>query len=149
MEKINFNDYFLYKDGYLFWKNTKHGRSTTKPISNNDKNGYCKIRCNNNVYYCHRIIYEMHYGKIPKNLQIDHIDRNKSNNKIENLRLANSKENSRNKSSKGFTWSKSSKKWVAQIRVDGAYHYLGLYETEIDAHAAYLQARKEFFGIFA
>ena len=91
----------------------------------------------------------MHYGKILKNLQIDHIDRNKSNNKIENLRLATRKENSRNKSSKGFTWSKSSKKWVAQIRVDGTYRYLGLYETEIDAHAAYLQARKQFFGLFA
>jgi hypothetical protein len=149
MEKINFNDYFLYKDGYLFWKNTKHGRSTTKPISNIDKSGYSRVRCNNNVYYCHRIIYEMHYGEILKNLQVDHIDRNKSNNKIENLRLATKKENSRNKSSKGFTWSKSSKKWVAQIRVDGTYHYLGLYKTEIDAHAAYLQARKQFFGLFA
>lgn len=91
----------------------------------------------------------MHYGKIPKNLQIDHIDRNKKNNKIENLRLATCKENSRNKNSKGFVWNTSSKKWVAQIIVDGSYQYLGLHETELDARAAYLRARKQFFGLFA
>ena len=91
----------------------------------------------------------MHHGEIPENLQIDHIDRNKTNNKIENLRLATCKENSRNKNSKGFVWNTSSKKWVAQIIVDGSYQYLGLHETELDARATYLRARKQFFGLFA
>lgn len=48
------------------------------------------------VYYLHRVVWEYYNGKIPKNLMIDHINRNKSDNRIENLRLVDAKENRRN-----------------------------------------------------
>lgn len=38
-------------------------------------------------YYLHRIVYEAHFGKIPENMVIDHVDRNPLNNDITNLRL--------------------------------------------------------------
>lgn len=44
----------------------------------------------------HRIVYECFYGIIPENLEIDHIDGNHSNNKIENLRACTHKENCKN-----------------------------------------------------
>ena len=45
----------------------------------------------------HRIIWEMHHGPIPKGMQIDHIDGDCANNKLENLRLATNRENSCNR----------------------------------------------------
>lgn len=55
------------------------------------------------TYRCHRIIYELFFGKIPEGYVIDHIDGDSSNNKISNLRLVdrflnarNQKKNSRN-----------------------------------------------------
>ena len=44
----------------------------------------------------HRQVWIYHNGEIPKGLTIDHIDRNKDNNQIENLRLATYSENIRN-----------------------------------------------------
>lgn len=44
----------------------------------------------------HRAVWEYHNGKIPDGLTIDHIDRNKDNNEIDNLRLATYSENIRN-----------------------------------------------------
>lgn len=45
----------------------------------------------------HRIIWEAFNGKIPANLEIDHRDRNKKNNKLSNLRLVTHSENCKNK----------------------------------------------------
>lgn len=63
-----------------------------KPLTPNKiTNGYLQIRLYKNGkvkrYYLHRIIYEAHYGKIPENMVVDHIDRNPENNDITNLRL--------------------------------------------------------------
>ncbi len=41
----------------------------------------------------HRVVYEAFVGKIPKGLEIDHIDGNKHNNDITNLRAINRSEN--------------------------------------------------------
>lgn len=45
--------------------------------------------------FTHRIVYALHYGECPEGLTIDHLDRNKSNNSIENLELVTRGENSR------------------------------------------------------
>ena len=63
-----------------------------KPLSPY-KNKTCHLQislCKNGKrkkYYLHRVIYEAHFGKIPDNLVVDHIDRNPENNDISNLRL--------------------------------------------------------------
>ena len=59
-------------------------------------NGYKIVGIYGVKYLVHRIIWEMHNGKIPDGMQIDHIDHNKTNDKIDNLRLVTPKENNHN-----------------------------------------------------
>lgn len=81
--------------------NNKNKPLTPKKI----KDGHLQIQFYKNgkakKYYLHRIIYEAHYGKIPDNLVIDHIDRNPQNNDITNLRLVPQSINNMNKTTNG------------------------------------------------
>ena len=45
------------------------------------------------VYYQHRFVYEVFEGPIPKWFEIDHINNDKTDNRIENLQLVTHKEN--------------------------------------------------------
>ena len=59
--------------------------------------------------YVHRLVYETYMGEIPENLEVDHIDENPHNNKLENLRLVTAKQNTRThfRKHKGFLFSES------------------------------------------
>lgn len=80
-----------YKDGELFWKRNN------KPAGTTTKAGYVKVQINKIPYSAHRLIWVLFHKEIPLDKQIDHIDRNPSNNKIENLRLVNAVSNALNK----------------------------------------------------
>lgn len=74
---------------------------------------------------------------------IDHIDENRSNNKISNLRKSNHQKNKMNRSKvKGYYFDKKNNKYKAQIAVSGKTKYLGTYNTPEDAHNAYLEAKE-------
>lgn len=100
---------FHYEDGVLYWTddrysgaklNKRYASKGDQLFSSEDKDGY--LRTKFLVYsgsknpMVHRIIYEYHFGKIPKDMQIDHIDGNPANNKIENLRCVTRNTNARN-----------------------------------------------------
>ena len=97
----------------------------------------------------------MHHGYIPK--QIDHIDRNRLNNKIENLRVCTQTENlyntgvlSRNSTGiKGVNWHEASKKWMVRLNVQKKTLYLGVYESFDEAVAVSIEARNKHHGEFA
>ncbi len=117
--------------------------------------GYVRVRINGKMHLAHRLIFLWHKGYMPD--QIDHIDRNRSNNKIENLREANAKQNQWNTSLrkdnksglKGVSWYKPSSKWMAQIRINGHPKSLGLFDSKDEAYLAYCQAAKQHYGEFA
>jgi len=81
--------------------------------------GYRVVRIDGRLYKEHRIIWVMNNGLIPNHYDIDHIDRNTSNNKLNNLRLVNRSLNHINKDSKGVTYCNSRNKWVAQLTFQG------------------------------
>lgn len=127
-----------------------------EPIGTIDR-GYLRIRLNGKYHAAHRIAWLLVYGSLSENDQIDHIDGNRSNNKILNLRLATHGQNCRNikipkhnrSGIKGVHWSNHSKKWRAQIRLNGKRIFLGEYTNKEDAHAAYCDAAIKLHGEFA
>jgi hypothetical protein len=82
----------------------------------------------------------------PENLpQVDHIDRNSQNNKLENLRWITCSNNSRNtknrnektSSYRGVSWDKSRNKWSSNITINRKHIFLGRFETEEEAYEAW------------
>lgn len=105
----------------------------------------------------HRIVWAIKYGYWPS-LQIDHINGNKADNRIENLRLASNAENMRNRGPtktnrlgiKGVYPTPCGKKFKAQIKdSNGRLIYLGRFETTQEASAAYESAAATYHRQFA
>ena len=111
--------------------------------------GYILIRVDRKLYRASRIAWMYHYGEDPGDLLVDHKDRNRSSNRIDNLRLATPEQNNQNMNANGFSWSKARKKWEAYIRFEGRKINLGLFTCTEDAREAYINARHKYFGEFA
>jgi hypothetical protein len=132
---MNWNNIFDYQDGKLYWKNGKVAGCYNKR--------YATVNFKKKHHSIHRVIWEMFNGPIPEGMEIDHINRVKSDNRIENLRLATRKQNMNNIKAKGYTFHKKANKYVVQIRDnEGIKRHVGLYETKQEARAAYLEAKR-------
>ena len=138
------NELWKYENGHLFWKNRVSNRWKDSRAGYYRKNGYVEVSHKDVKYMVHRIIYIIHYGDIPKELQIDHIDNKKHNNKIENLRLVTPQENQWNINNNRKGYSKWKDKWKTQIWVDGVQIYLGLHKEEEQAAKAYQEAVEKY-----
>lgn len=77
-------------------RNVRH-RESTKPFRSAYRTVDVCVEGVRVVEYVHRIVWMIHHGVIPSDKVIDHIDRDKLNNTIENLRLATPSENGLNK----------------------------------------------------
>lgn len=99
------------------------------------------------IFYIHRLLYITFIGNIPEKMEIDHIDRNRSNNKLDNLRLVTRNQNGENRSSKGYYFRSKTNSWEARIVVNGLGIYLGNFKNESDARNAYVIAKKKFHNI--
>jgi hypothetical protein len=105
----------------------------------------------------HRVVWEIKNGRIPVGVQIDHINHDTLDNRLENLRLCNTSENQANQRKasnklskfKGVTWYKARNKWGVRICCHRKLLYLGLFESEIAAAKAYDEKARELFGEFA
>ena len=106
-------------------------------------NGYRQVYLFGKLYQAHRVIYEMANGPISKGYQIDHIDRNPSNNSLSNLRQTTHRGNAINtglrstntSGVKGVFWDKVLGMWRAQITQYGRQIYLGSF-TDFDGAVA-------------
>ena len=94
----------------------------------------------------HRFGYYCVYNKLPK--AIDHINRDKRDNRIENLRDGSKDINTRNtervENAKGYWWAKHANKYSASIKINYKSKHLGYFDTEAEAHNAYLEAKKKY-----
>lgn len=144
MNKEILDNLFTYQDGCLYWKDKPNKKLPAGTCAGSpDKDGYILITINGKKYKAHRLIYIMHYGAQPDT--IDHIDRNRANNKIENLRSVSLQENaqnmgmySNNKSGiKHIRWYKQTNCWAVQIKKV----HIGYFKT-LDTAASALHNHK-------
>ncbi len=92
--------------------------------------------------------------RAPKELVVDHVDRDGLNNRRDNLRLCSAAENGRNTGSnargtskyKGVHWHKRIRKWAAAIQYDKKVYHIGYFSDEVEAAEAYDKKAREFFG---
>lgn len=135
---------FYYHNGELIRKHSLGGQKSFK-ISGSHKNGLYKSVCiNYKEYLLHRIIYIYHYGDIPYGLEIDHINRIKDDNRIENLRVVTRSENHFNIEYKGYTFDKQKQRWIVNLVKNNKRIYLGQFKKEEDAALAYLEGKKKY-----
>jgi hypothetical protein len=129
------------RTGEFYWLNTKGRAKAGKRAGGTDAYGYRVIRVDGVLYKAHRLAWLWCYGRWPDGL-LDHIDRTKNNNSIENLREVSQSENmhNANKRSKsgvpGVRWREERRRWVAQIRVGYRNHVIGSFATKNEAIAA-------------
>ena len=147
--KKRLKELFKYENGLLIRivktsNNTKVGDVVG---TSTDTAGYAIVQIDGAIQKVHRMIWIYHNGAIEDKYIIDHKDRNKSNNKIENLRKVTKQENSFNSNAKGYYYHKKLKKWRAMIGIDGVRKSLGCFETEAEAKVAYQNAKKELHKI--
>jgi hypothetical protein len=119
-----------------------------------ERNGYRRITFGKQRFLAHRLAWLYVSGEWPLG-DIDHVNGNKDDNRIENLRAATVAQNAMNK--KMVKTNKVGFKGVclvggryqASIKRDGKSIYLGLHDTPEAAHAAYVEKANEIFGEFA
>lgn len=118
--------------------------------------GYRKIRIDGSRYLAHRLAWLYVHGKWPE-ADIDHINGQRSANRISNLREATRSQNNANSRRsrantsgvKGVHWCREKGRWRAYIRVNRTRKFLGSFDVLDEARAAYEQAAHEHFGEFA
>jgi hypothetical protein len=113
--------------------------------------GYITIRIDGVRYQAHRLAWFINYWYLPD--QIDHINGVKHDNRLENLRECSYVENAQNiygphsnnfrTGLVGVAYHINSGLYQAKIRVDGDRISLGYFKTAIEAHNAYVIAKRK------
>lgn len=148
--KVRPLEHFKNKRIFNVW-NAKYSNKVAGYIENS---GHLAVCISNHEYRIHRLIWKIQSGLDPVAL-IDHIDRNKLNNKWENLREATKSQNNKNasfKNSSGFIgvyFDNRSKKYQAAIRINGKNKSLGYFNTAEEAFKVRSIAEKATHGEFA
>ena len=114
-----------------------------------NSDGYLSISCGGKTRVAHRLAWFIYYGKWP-DLQIDHINGDKLDNRIENLREVDGRTNAQNQRRAmstnktgilGVTASRN--KFRADIYVNSKSIFLGRFETMEEAKFAYINAKRQ------
>lgn len=150
--------------GHFFWNNDMQGGAGKKgqtagynsSCGSKSKSIYTKIGLDGQRYLAHRLAWLYVHGELPS-LHIDHINGDGLDNRMCNLRLAtksqngfNAKLSKRNKLGlKGVYYDKRKNKYVSEIRINNQRIHIGLFETPIEAHKAYMAKAVALAGEFA
>ncbi len=123
---------YEYRDGSLC------SRKTGRPVGSRNSTGAFNVQIRGRNYKLHRLVFLYHHGYLPP--LVDHIDRDRSNNSIENLRELTIRENAIN-----CTFHRGSvpfrgvqfRKRVGKFQSFFGKKYLGTFETAEEASDAY------------
>lgn len=115
--------------------------------------GYIKVFLDGRVYFAHRLAWFVTYGAWP-DYEIDHINGDRSDNRLCNLRVATSSQNKARSERNGKSGlprgvKKHHNRYSSRIRIGGKEQYLGMFESAEEAHAAYCAASVAIYREFA
>ena len=125
---------------------------------------YCWYSCSNGYVATHlprpsneRIMLHRFILNAPKDMVVDHINRDRTDNRKSNLRICTQLDNAKNGSIRknnksgviGVNWNKKSSKWHSRIMVNRKAIDLGLFENLEDATKARKEAELKYFGEFS
>lgn len=127
------------------------------------KDGYCQIKLFGRFYRAHHLAWLAITGEWPAtNLDIDHKNRDRSDNSWSNLRLATRGQNNFNRDVRKIaksghrgvirepgSKSKPDGRWSARIKLDGEVRHIGTYSTLEEAIAARKEAEAAHYKEFA
>ncbi len=140
--------------GAFTWKVSRGGKARTGAIAGSlDTRGYRSIEINHKAYKAHRLAWFYQTGNWPVS-ELDHINRNRDDNRWDNLRLATRSQNMMNAqhhqpSSCGTGITRRNRGYQARISIDGKRLTLGTFKTNTEAVAAYAAAADKLHGNFA
>ena len=145
-----------YEDNKLYRLDNRNKKWSCCNDNTPNNKGYIVFAINKKRYYLHRIIYKYHIEEwditdTSRDNQIDHININPLDNRIENLRIVNHSQNNRNRNKfkncssqyKGVSWHKQNNKWIAHINIDNKFKYLGSFTNEEEAYECYKKVYDE------
>lgn len=140
---------FDFVSGKIYWKKNRYGGCSVGQRAGTihtdkrrcNKPAYRNVKICGKLYFEHRILYCFFHRSSFSGFEIDHIDQNPLNNKMENLRAVTQTNNSRNRSIPsnnksgqiGVSFRKELQKWRAFISVDGKRIHLGCFTKKRDA----------------
>lgn len=135
--------------GELRWNKYKRGRRKSGTVGSVNRAGYLRFDIDRRSYLTHRVIWLWWYGHFPEN-DIDHINRNKTDNSISNLREVSRSCNMRNCETdrtnssgvKGVCWDRRKGKWEAKIVSNCKTRYLDYHNDFVEAVAHRLMAEQ-------
>lgn len=140
--------------GIFRWRKSVPQRRKNSVAGCRAKDGYIHIKIKYKTYKAHRLAWLYCYGEFPVK-HIDHINGDKSDNRLSNLRQCNFRENYQNKlchrngKSVGTIKTKNNK-WSSRIKIGKKYKWLGTFDTEYEAYMKYKEVEKgliESFGL--
>lgn len=148
-------------EGVLRFRHRTKGRGGVKNPGDEvgwvNAGGYRRTEIDGHEFFVHTLVWAMEYGAFPPpGFDIDHIDGDRINNRLENLRLATRSQNNfnagrrcDNKSGyRGVWYDRSRDKWDARCRINGRQIHLGRYDTPELARDAYRREIAKHHGDF-
>lgn len=136
--------------GDLIWKVDLYSNKVKGKVAGSmHVSGYMDVQINGKKFKTHRMVWLWHQGVFPAN-GLDHINGDKSDNRIENLREATTAQNAQNlrkaqsNNKSGYLGVRPFRnRWQAKITVNNKRHHIGTYDNPEAAHEAYLAKKRE------
>ena len=147
---------FEYDGKNLLWRITRGMARKGSIAGTINSRGYRHVRIDNKFYQAHRLIWIYINEELPSELQIDHINRDRSDNRIENLRLATGSQNNMNScvsdrsltGVKGLYFSTYHDSWCSEVKVNGKAFKKYSKDVEV-AKQNLVKLKGKHHGIFA
>lgn len=153
LDYMKYRDKYEYRDGVLVFAS---GAFKGRVAGRMDRKGYRRLIFSGMNFSHAKMVWVIHNGEIPEGLEIDHIDRDPSNDAIENLRLVTRRQNCLNSIRKPtphnpipgvfYFEERGRPPWIAQISINGKRTRLGRFNTQqeaIDARRAAETTRQD------